>query len=257
MHSFLKKIFLKDNVILLLIIINTIVIFLIESGYNNLFFLCIDSLCTIFFVIEMIIKIKTYTFKEFWKNKLNRFDLIIIIISLPSLLTFNGISAILALRLLRIFRIFRIFHFFPNINSISNGLKKALEQSRAVIIGFIIIIMIFGLINCGLFKNIVPEYFGTPSKSIFTVFRIFTIEGWYEIPNDIAAATSPIIGKISRLYFCLLLCGGGIIGVSFINSVFVDAMAEDNNDDVKEQLKRMEKQLEDIQKELKARNDKS
>lgn len=267
MQSLFRKIFLNDNVILAFIIINAVIIFLIESGYNYSILLFLDIFCTLFFIIEMIVKIKTYTFKTYWTEKWNRFDFIIVFISIPSLLTFfidhdlSSISTILALRLLRIFRVFRIFHmyfnFFPNINSIGNGLKKALAQSRAIIIGFIIIILIFGLINCGLFKNIVPEYFGTPGKSIFTVFRIFTIEGWYEIPNAISAATSPLIGRISRLYFSLLLCGGGIIGVSFINSVFVDAMAEDNNDDVKEQLRRMEKQLEDIQKELKARNDKS
>ena len=115
---------------------------------------------------------------------------------------------------------------------------------------FIIIILISALINCCLFKNIAPEYFSTPWKSIYTVFQIFTIEGWYEIPDAIAAVTSPFIAKIVRLYFCLLLCCGGIIGMSFINSVFVDAMIEDNNDDMKEQLNRIEEKLEKLQKEL-------
>ena len=113
-----------------------------------------------------------------------------------------------------------------------------------------IIILITALINCCLYKNIAPEYFSTPWKSIYTVFRIFTIEGWYEIPDAIAAASTPFIAKATRLYFCLLLCGGGIIGMSFINSVFVDAMVEDNNDDMKEQLNRIEEKLEKLQEEL-------
>ena len=87
-----------------------------------------------------------------------------------------------------------------------------------------------------------PEYFGTPIRSVYSVFRVFTVEGWYEIPDAIAANTSPVIGRLSRLYFSLLLSAFGILGLSFINSVFVDAMAEDNNDDVKEQLSRMEQQ---------------
>jgi voltage-gated sodium channel len=154
---------------------------------------------------------------------------------------------ILALRLLRILRIFRVFKFFPNINQITKGFIRALKQSRAILIGFIIIIIISGLINCCLFKNIAPEYFSTPLNSIYTVFRIFTVEGWYEIPDAIALATTPLIGKIARLYFCLLLCGGGIIGLSFVNSVFVDAMVEDNNDDIKEQLNRIEKKLDELE----------
>jgi len=46
-----------------------------------------------------------------------------------------------------------------------------------------------------------------------------------------------------------------LLGMSFINSVFVDAMAEDNNDDLKYQLdsiehrlEKMEQMLEEIQK---------
>jgi voltage-gated sodium channel len=36
---------------------------------------------------------------------------------------------------------------------------------------------------------------------------------------------------------------GGIIGMSLVNSIFVDEMVSDNNDDIKEQLKRIEEKL--------------
>ena len=260
MLSKIKKIFLNESVILSIIVINTIIIFLTESGINNYLLFHIDILITIFFVIEMMVKIKEYSFKTFWNNGWDRFDFIIILLSVPSITTLfinsslSNLSVILALRLLRIFRIFRVFKFFPNISQITKGFARALKQSRAILLGFVIIIFISGLINCCLYKNIAPEFFSTPLDSIYTVFRIFTLEGWYEIPDAIAAATSPLIGKISRLYFCLLLCGGGIIGLSFINSVFVDAMAEDNNDDIKKQLDRIEKKLEELE-ELKGKRD--
>ena len=260
MLSKIKKIFLNESVILSIIVINTIIIFLTESGINNYLLFHIDILITIFFVIEMMVKIKEYSFKTFWNNGWDRFDFIIILLSLPSITTLftesslSNLSVILALRLLRIFRIFRVFKFFPNISQITKGFVRALKQSRAILIAFIIIIIISGLINCCLYKNIAPEFFSTPLQSIYTVFRIFTIEGWYEIPDTIAAATSPFIGMISRIYFCLLLCGGGIVGLSFINSVFVDAMAEDNNDDIKKQLDRIEKKLEELE-ELNGKRD--
>lgn len=253
MLSKLKKIFLNENIILSIIIINTLIIFLTESGINNYMLMHFDIFITTFFIIEMIVKIREYGFKKFWENGWDRFDFIIILLSVPSITTLfinsslSNLSVILALRLLRIFRIFRVFKFFPNISQITKGFVRALKQSRAILIGFIIIIIISGLINCCLYKNIAPEFFSTPLDSIYTVFRIFTLEGWYEIPDTIAAATSPFIGKISRLYFCILLCGGGIIGLSFINSIFVDAMAEDNNDDIKEQLNRIERKLEGLE----------
>lgn len=260
MLSKFKKIFLNESVILSIIVINTIIIFLTESGINNHLLFHIDILITIFFVIEMILKIREFGFKTFWNNGWDRFDFIIILLSIPSITTLfidsplSNLSVILALRLLRIFRIFRVFKFFPNFSQITRGFVRALKQSRAILIAFIIIIIISGLINCCLYKNVAPEFFSTPLQSIYTVFRIFTIEGWYEIPDTIAAATSPFIGMISRIYFCLLLCGGGIVGLSFINSIFVDAMAEDNNDDIKKQLDRIEKKLEELE-ELKGKRD--
>lgn len=264
MLSKLKKIFLEDKTVLYVVIINTIVIFISESGVNNPLVSYIDLFCTLFFVIEMIIKINYYKFKEYWKDRWNRMDFVLVIISVPSIFTFfidhhiSNLSVLLALRLLRVFRVFRAFHLIPekDLAQITNGLVRALRQSKAILLGFIIIILISALINCCLFKNVVPEYFATPWRSIYTVFKIFTVEGWYEIPDAIAVASSPFIAKIVRLYFCLLLCGGGIIGMSFINSVFVDAMVEDNNDDLKEQLKHIEKQLEDIQRELAEKNNK-
>ncbi len=260
MLSNFKKIFLNESIILTIIVINTIIIFITESGIKNSFLLYLDILITIYFIIEIMTKIKEYGFKRFWSNGWNRFDFIIIFISVPSISTLffesslSNLSVILALRLLRILRIFRVFKFFPNINQITKGFVRALKQSRAILIAYIIIIIISGLINCCLFKNIAPEHFSTPLDSIYTVFRIFTLEGWYEIPDAITLATMPFIGKIVRLYFCLLLCCGGIIGLSFVNSVFVDAMVEDNNDKVIEHLNRIEKKLEELEKELGVRS---
>lgn len=147
---------------------------------------------------------------------------------------------------MRVLRFFRVFHFFPNIAQIGAGMKRALRDAGVVLLGFAIFVVIFGLINCSLYREVVPQYFDTPVNAIYTVFRVFTVEGWYEIPDAIAAVTSPLIGRLSRLYFCLLLGAFGILGMSFINSVFVDAMVADNNDDVKAQLDRLEKKIDQL-----------
>jgi len=46
-----------------------------------------------------------------------------------------------------------------------------------------------------------------------------------------------------RLYFVFILILGGIIGMSFINSIFVDAMVSDNNDDVMKKLEELEAKI--------------
>ena len=134
----------------------------------------------VLFVIEMIVKIKTFSFKGYWESNWNRLDFILVCISTPAILTtffevgiLSNLSVLLTLRLLRVFRLFRAFHFFPNFGKIMEGLSRALSQSKAILLGFFVIIVISGLINCCLFKNVAPEYFATPLDSIYTVFRIF------------------------------------------------------------------------------------
>ncbi len=258
-----SKLFRNDKFILSVITLNAIAITLQVSGCTMGWIAVVDFLCTIIFLLEMIAKQHHYGIRRYWSNGWNRFDGTLVILSLPSLLapfintdiTIAGMSVsiassssnIILFRLLRVLRFFRLLRFFPNFTQIMKGFRLAMKQTWGVLTSFALVIFIFSLINCSLFGSIVPQYFGTPLMSIYSVFRIFTVEGWYEIPDAIAAATSSAVAHFVRLYFSILLLAGGIIGMSFINSVFVDAMAEDNNDDVKEQLDRIEKQLKQMQ----------
>ena len=126
-----------------------------------------------------------------------------------------------------------------------------MRRSYAVFVGMIIIIVIIAIIGCGLFKDVAPEYFATPLDAIYTTFRIFTGEGWNEIPDAVAGAMGGGAAHFIRLYFCLVLVLGCIVGMSLLNSIFVDAMVSDNNDDVKEQLKSIEETLAEIKDKLK------
>jgi voltage-gated sodium channel len=47
----------------------------------------------------------------------------------------------------------------------------------------------------------------------------------------------------------LLLIAGGIIGMSLINSIFVDAMVSDNNDELEKKIDRLEKKIDQLLKE--------
>jgi len=257
----LNKIFLNEKFIIAVILINSVIIFVQESHYNNVVISAIDLVCTFIFLIEMIVKHIEIGVKEYWKNGFNRLDGILVILSLPSIVLLfmpqelTDLSIFMVLRVYRLFRFFRLVHIFPNFTVIANNFKLALEQSRAIMMGFVVIIVTFAMIGCCLFSDEAPEYFGTPLDGIYTTFRLFTIEGWYEIPDTIAERmASPIWGHVVRFYFCGLLVLGGIIGMSLINSIFVDAMVSDNNDDVKEQLTRMESKIDRLVDELDRRD---
>lgn len=249
----LRRFLINDHVVLAVILLNSVIIYLQETGFDNPAFLYVDVLCTLFFVMEMVVKHFSYGFKGYWSDGWNRFDGVLVLLSLPSLITpfvdvtsFN-FSILLTLRLTRLLRLFRVLHFFPKIAQIAAGLRRGLKATGIVMAAFGLLLVIFGMINCGLYREVAPQYFGSPLEAVYTMFRVFTVEGWYEIPDAIAAATSPVIGRLSRLYFCVLLGAFGLLGMSFINSVFVDAMVEDNNDDLKAQLDRIERKLNELE----------
>ena len=129
-----------------------------------------------------------------------------------------------------------------------------MRESYAILLCFFVIIVIFGLLNCSLFKDIAPQYFATPLDSIYAVFRICTVEGWYDIPDTIAVATTSAVGGFVRLYFVFILILGGIIGMSFINSIFVDAMVSDNNDDVMKKLEELEAKIDNLKQTTEKQN---
>lgn len=244
-----KKFFLNEKFILGVILLNSVVIYLQVSGVVSPVITVLDVFCTLVFLLEMIIKRKDLGVKGYWSSGWNRLDGILVILSLPSLVEIflpsglMDLSVLLIIRLLRVVRFLRVLHFFPNFGQIIAAFKLALRESYAILLAFFVVIVIFGLINCNLFKDIAPQYFSTPLQSVYSVFRICTVEGWYDIPDTIAAASTPAVGSLVRLYFCFLLILGGIIGMSFINSVFVDAMVSDNNDDLKEKLDEIERKI--------------
>lgn len=253
----LKNLFLNEKFILSIILLNAVVIFLQSFNMDNIWIQITDMICTLIFIVEMGIKHVALGVKNYWKSRWNRLDGTLVILSIPSIIAFlfpisiMDLSFLMILRLLRSLRFLRVLHFFPNIGQVIKGFKLAIRESYAILLCFLLLIVLFGLINCSLFKDMAPMYFGTPLKAIYSVFRVCTVEGWYEIPDAIAAATSPTIATLVRIYFSLLLLAGGIIGMSFINSIFVDAMVADNNDDVKAKLDEIEKKIDEISSKLK------
>lgn len=250
----MKRILFNNRVIMTLVLLNAVAIFLQESGLHHPVLRVVDYACTVLFVVEMVLKIRELGMRGYWKRGWNVLDGTVTLLSLPSLAEpflpdeWMNVSFLLTLRALRLLKLLRAGRYFPNVNEVFRGLVLALRRSAAFMLAFVLLIVIFAIINCSLFGEVAPQYFATPLDSVYSVFRLFTVEGWYDIPDAVTATLSPVWSHMVRIYFCLLLIGGGIIGMSLINSIFVDAMVADNNDDVKEQLRRIEEKLDRLEK---------
>ena len=252
--SILRSFFTNDKIMLTLVVINTITIFV--GGYGNApnVFLWFDSIFTLLFLSEVIVKIRAYGLKNYWEDNWNKFDFIITLIAIPSLInlfTETGLATnvLLSLRSLRIFKSFRLLKFIPNINGLLKGIGLAMKASLIVSIAFAVLLLIISILSSTLFGKTAPELFGDPGMSLFTIFRLFTGDGWTEIPIQIAENSSEFIGRLVRIVFAVLFFLGGILGLSLVNSIFVDAMAGDNNDEVLHKLEELEKKLDSLSKD--------
>ena len=236
-----------------MVVVNTITIFI--GGYFNSSrtFVWIDSFFTMLFLTEALVKINVYGWKDYWRDGWNKFDFIITLVAIPSLMnifyeTGYATNILLSLRTLRVFKSFRLLKFIPNISGLLKGIGVAIRTSFIVCVAFAILLLIISILSSTVFGKISPELFGDPGLSLFTIFRLFTGDGWSEIPNEIAANSSDLVGRLSRIVFAILFFVGGILGLSLVNSIFVDALAGDNNDEVLHRIDILEKKIDELSK---------
>lgn len=250
----MRKFFTDDRIMLAMVVLNTCTIFAGGFGKAPRIFLFIDSFFTLLFICEVIVKIKVYGWNTYWKKHWNKFDFIITLVAIPSLanLFIEGVVAtniLLSLRTLRVFKSLRLLKFIPNINGLFRGIGLAMKASLVVTIAFTVLMLIIAILSSAAFGNMAPELFGDPGISLFTIFRLFTGDGWSEIPAEITGGETGLFSRLIKFGFAILFFAGGILGLSLVNSIFVDAMASDNNDEVLDRLDKLEKMIEDLNKE--------
>lgn len=247
----LKVLLCNERIMLIAIVLNTAVMFIGGFWPESLLFEVSDALFTLIFLFEAIAKITEYRWNGYWKNGWNKFDFIVLVVALPTLVSpfieqTTATGTILALRSMRLFKSFKMLRFIPNIHKLLKGIKLAAKASLLVFIAFVVFLVIFSILSSTIFGTIAPDYFGNPAISLYSIFRLFSVEGWYELPDAVAQNGTPFWGLFARCYFSVLMFLGGIIGMSLVNSIFVDAMAEDNNDEVLEKLRNIEERLDKL-----------
>lgn len=245
------RIFTNDNFIITTICVFTILVVVQEFRIRHWLVWVPNMICTLIFLFEMIAKHIKYGFKGYWTKFQNIFDGLLVILAFSLVFSrllhiMPDMSVIMVLRVLRVFRIFRILKAFKDLKVIGKNFVGAMKKCSGLFASFGIIILVIALLCCSLYKKDAPEFFGDPFTAIYTVFRLFTIEGWYEIPDTIATRVPELSASFVRLFFSVLLVLGGVIGMSLINSVFVDEMVSDNNDDMKKDIKELKQELSEM-----------
>jgi len=250
------KLFIQDNIVIFVIILNACVLFF--HSFDELTSLhklleAIDHSLTVYFLIEMLLRIlyskqsvdyvRAESFSKGWRAYISdgwhKMDFVLNIISGMSLaLIFVDDSwdfeYVMVLRVMRVFKFFRFLEFIPNVKKLAESAFRATKASLFIVVGFFVYNFIISLFTCYLFKNVAPEYFGNPFNSFFTIFRVFTGDGWSDIPTSIAKHSTASVAFFAKAYFMMIVMTGGILGLSIINGIFIDEMNRDKEDKVQQ-----------------------
>ena len=247
---------LNEKVIGTLIALNAVVA--VYLGFDNLPFIqevaYLDYLITILFTCEVAFKIFVYK-RDFFKVKWNWFDFIVVSVSFIALLLFwsgiesNILESFAILRTVRLFKFLRILRIIPNIEKTFSDLKKAVRVTSGIIIGGFIILIIVGVVLCSMYKDVDPVNFGDPIVSMYSTFRIFSVEGWYEIPDEMCTNTSYVNATFIRLLFSVLVLFGMFM-LGFIISSISDELALDNNDELLGKTKELEDKIDKLNEKI-------
>ena len=257
-----SKLIISDNLLLILILMNVLIIYLHSFDIFHNFFLIfdiIDVIFTLFFTFEITFNIvgnPGNNFKQkifnYLKDKWNKIDFFSILLSLPSvgvlfIIDLEIFAGFTILRSLRILKILRVIEFIPEGKEISSKLLKALKGVTFIIIAFIIYSTIISLISVTLFKSSAPSYFQNAFDSFFTIFKVFSGDGFSDIVAEISIHSSIGFIYFTKFYFVIIVFVGSILGLSLINSVFIDQMSTFEQKEQKE-IKSLENKLDEILK---------
>lgn len=249
----LKRIFYNENVINGAVILNCLVIFLLLFNElpvsTRIYLVIIDWLFNFFFITECFVKIYNDGTTYFRKYN-NIFDFILVMF-LVIAIVFNNyyiVSNFYVIRIIRIWKCSKLFNLIPNYQRLITNIKLAFKTSFELFIGVLSIIFIISLLLTTIYGETSVEYFGNPFKSMYSIFRILTLEGWYEIPNILSNDENIVISFLTKTLFSLIVLIGGIFGVSFITSIVTDELSTDNNNDVLTELKEIKEQIKNLKK---------
>lgn len=235
----------------ILIVLNAIILGLATSRNLNdqhsaiLWFT--SHLIIIFFAAELVIRLIASGFR-FFKNGWNIFDFLIILLSL-----IPGIRVITILRSFRVFRLTRVISLSTRIHMIVESLKHAVPGIITIAIILISFFYMFAVVSCNLFGDSSPLYFGTLSRSMFTLFQLMISDSFGSIVRNVSKNE-----PYAFLFFIpyMLIMAFTVLNLFFglvVTSMQFAAEASKpymKTLDKKERIAELQRQIEILQKEI-------
>lgn len=236
------------NVILCVIICNTIILSADHYGISPAFQLGLDTanfVMTVIFFLDMVLHCMGFGLKTYWSNASTCFDGVIVLVSVAELVTVRvdpsgtSKSSISAIRSLRLLRLFKMIKQWTSIHHLLATIVRAASEVQNFAILLIVFIFIYALIGMQLFANrlhfdeygahvaitdtnyensLVPRSnFDDFGLALSTVFQVLTGENWNEVLYYCWRATS----WIAPVYFISLIVQGVFCCLSLFLAILI------------------------------------
>ena len=187
----------------------------------------IDFVILWVFVIEIVVKLLALGKSpwQYFRDRWNRFDFLIVFISFVPLPTSGNSGGIItAFRLLRLLRVLKLVKTLPKLRILVIGLFMSLNSIGYI--GFLLIInfYLFACAGVGFFGKNDPVYMGDLFTAMLTLFRCSTLEDWTDVMYT-AMYGCENYGYDGMEHLCVMSYGQPILAsVYFLSFIVVSSL---------------------------------
>jgi len=251
-----------NNLVTCVIVINTVILaadhypsspsFDDNSSKGNFF-------CTIFFALDMSVKMAALGIRDYCHDSFNIFDGFVVSVSIVELcmsppLFISGRQShskgISAFRILRLLRLFKLINQWKGMRVLFRKIAKSLPQLVDLLLFVVLFVYVFGLVGQAVFANrICFDSFGfaippsdprnngecwvsranydTVAWSMFNTFNIMTAENWNNIMYD---GWRGLETGFSFLYFMVVVALGQFVVMALFLAVLLSNFERDDDE---------------------------
>jgi voltage-gated sodium channel len=139
----------------------------------------IDKACLAIFIVEIICKLLAFR-GLFWRSGWNVFDFVVVAVALVP-----GAGPWAIIRSLRVLRVLRLLTMIPSLRKVVAAFLHAIPGLGGVLLLMVVFLYTSAVLAVNLFGQQFPEWFGSLTASLFSLFQILTLEGWADMARDI------------------------------------------------------------------------
>ena len=184
---------------------------------------------SIFFIIEMALKVLGLGFKKYTEDRFNQFDALVVGMSIIEMASAGG-GSLSALRAFRILRVLKLVRSWVSLQKFLMTVYHTVMELGNLCFVVVLVIFIFALLGMRLFGNSMNDlpdgrprhHFDSLLWAMVTVFQVLTGEDWNAIMYDCMLATS----GAAALYFVALLVFGNFLIVNLFIGILLSNFGE-------------------------------